>query len=188
MEQDNTPLMIVLSFFVIVAFLVGLFKQISARRQKTNSSGRNVRSIEDTSREVLKPMVSTDDNVVNAYAAFLENDSSAAAIQSVRNLPYAKEDIHIALLRQIRDCQSPVELELLRTIFITLADYQDLTDEEEQHVLEFARLSNQVSKRADNQEAIVTRIRSVAPTFARITKMVAQEGHDRMRLLGLEAG
>jgi hypothetical protein len=70
------------------------------------------------------------EGIVHAYGAVLQETTATGVIRDIRSLPYSKYQIKEALQYALRITSDPSIREHLKAAYISLSDFQELSDEQ----------------------------------------------------------
>jgi hypothetical protein len=116
-------------------------------------------------------------NIVTAYGAALAEPTAMGLPRDARSLPYTKTDIKVALLIALRATTDPAMRNSLEAAFVSLADFQELSDDE---VRALQLWDQALSSRAD--ESVIEKVTAQAELVTAVRRRIADEA----RALGEE--
>ena len=121
--------------------------------------------------------------IVNAYGAVLAEGTAIGLVRDINSLPYSKDEIKRALKFALNVTTDKGMQERLRTGYVSLADFQQLSDAEVRALQEWNNALAQSQTSALDQLRIAKTVSAAAGDVTAIQRRIAAEAESLMEEL-----
>ena len=121
--------------------------------------------------------------IVNAYGAVLAEGTAIGNVRDINSLPYSKDEIKRALKFALNVTTDKGMRESLRTGYVSLADFQQLSDAEVRALQEWNNALAQSQTSALDQLTIAKTVSAAAGDVTAIQRRIAAEAESLMEEL-----